>query len=96
MLNQAGGLAMRMNSGKVRVKGGFMQLHGKGTADILYFPRFVLGRVARPVWIETKNVPRDSHREQREAQEAFRDRVQALGHRYIHATTIDEGMEALK
>jgi hypothetical protein len=102
-LNQTGGLAMRMNSGKVRVKGGFMQLHEKGTADILFFPKSTVvwashedGRSMQPVWIETKNFKRDSHKDQREAQEAFRARVEALGHRYIHATTISEGMEALE
>lgn len=109
-LNKTGGLAMRMNSGKVRVKGGFMQLHGAGTADILFFPR-ATGKVAdpnvglhmldwridfrQPVWIETKNYRRDSHKAQREAQEAFRARVEALGHRYIHAITIEEGLAAL-
>jgi hypothetical protein len=79
-----------MNSGKVRVRGGFMQLHDKGTGDILCFPQ------GRPCWIETKAVKRDYHKEQYEAQNAFRERVEALGHRYIVARTIDEGLEALK
>ena len=98
-LNKMGGLAMRMNSGKVRVKGGFMQLHGKGTADILFFPKesapYYPDCIPPPVWIETKNYRRDSHKAQREAQEAFRARVEALGHRYIHAITIEEGLAAL-
>jgi hypothetical protein len=97
-LNKTGGLAMRMNSGKVRVKGGFMQLHEKGTADILFFPRprwtldFAIERC--PVWIETKSG--HSNKEQIENQAAFREKVEALGHRYIRATTIDEGLAALQ
>jgi hypothetical protein len=95
-LNRTGGLAMRMNSGRVRVKGGFMQLHEKGTADILFFPRpRSVGQYAEaPVWIETKSG--HSNREQIENQAAFREKVEALGHRYIRATTIDEGLEALR
>lgn len=99
-LNQTGGLALRMNSGKVRVRNGFMQLHGAGTADILFFPKdaspFYTDRAPQPVWIETKILKRDRHKAQREGQEAFKDRVEALGHRYIHATTIAEGLEALR
>ena len=94
-LNQTGGLAMRCNSGKVRVKGGFMQLHKAGTADILFFPRFG-GPVGyrQPCWIETKTGK--TNKEQVEAQGEFKRQVEALGHRYIRATTIDEGLEALK
>jgi hypothetical protein len=108
-LNETGGLALRMNSGKVRVRGGFMQLHEKGTADILFFPRsrqesakptlrplnwFI--EHGQPIWIETKNVKKDYHKEQQKAQEEFRIKVEALGHRYIRAMTIDEGLAALK
>jgi hypothetical protein len=94
-LNGTGGLAMRMNSGKVRVKGGFMQLHEKGTADILFFPRTKgFGGCEIPVWIETKSG--HSNKEQIENQAAFREKVEALGHRYIRATTIDEGLAALR
>lgn len=98
-LNQTGGLALRMNSGKVRVKGGFMQLHEKGTADILFFPRNNTGiewdiDYMRPVWIETKAVKREGHKEQREAQDAFRHRVEALGHEYVYCRSVAEGLEA--
>ena len=97
-LNQTGGLALRMNSGKVRVKRGFMHLHDAGTADILFFPRpdSEVAFAEVPVWIETKNYRREPHKAQREAQDAFRKRVEALGHRYIHAVTIDEGLAALR
>ena len=89
MLRQAGVLVLRMNSGKVRVRGGFMQLHEKGTADILCFPK------GGPVWLETKAVKRDYHKEQYEAQAAFRARVEALGHKYEVVRTIDEGLDAV-
>ena len=89
MIRQTGTLVLRMNSGKVKVRGGWMQLHEAGTADILCFPRGV------PVWIETKAVKREGHKDQREAQDAFRLRVEALGHRYVYARTLDEGLEAL-
>ena len=90
MIGQMGVMVLRMNAGKVKVRGGWMQLHKKGTADILCFPR---GRV---VWIETKDVPVDYHKEQRESQEAFRDDVLALGHEYHLVRTIDEGLEAVR
>jgi len=91
MLRQAGVLALRMNSGKVRVRGGFMQLHDKGTADILCFPEIE----GPAVWLETKAVKRDYHKEQYEAQAAFRARVEALGHKYAVVRTIDDGLLAV-
>lgn len=111
-LNQTGGMAIRMNSGKIRSGSHFIQLHEKGTADILFFPRTSdkvgaqkLGssgmewRIAwsvdfkQPCWIETKTGK--SNKEQIENQAAFKEKVEALGHRYIRATTIDEGLKAL-
>lgn len=90
MIRQMGIMCERMNSGKVKVRGGWMQLHSPGTADILAFPR---GRV---VWLETKNVKKDYHKEQQEAQAEFSERVMALGHEYATIRTIDEGLEVLK
>ena len=90
MIRQMGIFCERMNSGKVKVRGGWMQLHSAGTADILAFPR---GRV---VWLETKDVAKDYHKEQREAQEAFRERVIALGHECYTIRTIDEGVAVLR
>ena len=86
MIRQMGILCERMNSGKVKVRGGWMQLHSPGTADILAFPH---GRV---VWMETKDVKKDYHKEQREAQESFRERVIALGHECYTVRSIDEGI----
>lgn len=101
MLNQTGGLAMRMPVGKLKKGPYWIQLHEEGTADILFFPRNkIFGqRCAQPVWIETKdpeNGDRNTSKKRKEAQADFKAKVEALGHRYIRATTIDEGMEALK
>lgn len=49
----------RANSGKVRVKGGYMQLHEKGTPDLIGFTRkgqFVGIELKRP---ETRNAVND-------------------------------------
>ncbi len=87
MLTQAGVTAIRMQSGKVRVRGGWMMLAPAGTADILCFPR------RKPVtWIETKTLKG----ELREKQKEFRDHMTQLGHRYIVARSIDEGLEAIR
>ena len=89
MIREAGIFCERMNSGKVKVRGGWMQLHKKGTADILAFPH---GRV---VWLETKNVKKDYHKEQAEAQAEFGERVVALGHEYHVIRSVDEGLEVI-
>ena len=88
-LNQTGGMALRMNSGKVKVARGFVQLHEEGTWDILFFPRALCwsGRgslkPAQPIWIETKQPKGHTNKAQVDAQAAFKDKVEALGHRYI-------------
>ncbi len=90
MIRQMGILCERMNSGKVKVRGGWMQLHSAGTADVLCFPR---GRV---VWIEIKDARGHTNKEQVEAQAAFRDKVLELGHEYARITSIDQGLEAVR
>ena len=90
MYQQAGAIAFRMNSGKVKVRGGWMQLHSAGTADILCFPR---GRV---LWLETKDSKGHTNKEQVEAQAAFRDKVLEIGHEYFRITSIDQGLEAVR
>lgn len=87
MLRQMGHKAFRMNSGRVRVKGGWMHLAEKGTADILCFPR-----VGPVTWIETK-VGKNGMSED---QERFRDDVRAFGHRHLVARNLDEVREALQ
>lgn len=90
-LTGAGYFAMRLNSGRVRVRGGWLSLCPKGTADILVCPP-----MRPPVWVETKAVPRDYHREQVEAQDAFRERVTGLGHRYVKALSLEDMLNALE
>lgn len=101
-LNQTGGLALRMNSGTINIGKRYIHLHEEGTADILFFPRswrFTVTRgpdAERPVWIETK-IPDARTKKSRIAKQAeFRATVEALGHRYVMAKTIDEGLEALR
>ena len=89
MLNQAGHMAMRMPVGKVQKGKHWVQMHEEGTADLLVFPR--KGGV---VWLETKHPTGSTRKSRREAQDAFRQRVEALGHRYWRITTLDEGVSA--
>jgi hypothetical protein len=88
---EAGAMAYRMQCGRLRVRGGWMVFAEEGTADLLVFPRH--GGV---VWVETKDPTGKTAKERAEAQARFREKVEAMHHRYIRATTIDEGMEALR
>ena len=95
-LNVTGGMAMRMNSGTLRLPGRTIKMHDKGTADILFFPRNCHVRIAglpgTPVWIETKIGKNGQEPKQRE----FQLKVEALGHRYILASSVEQGLnEAL-
>ena len=83
-------MAWRCNAGRVKVRGGWMQLHSPGTADILAFPQ---GRV---VWLETKDPLGHTNQEQKESQENFRYKVTELGHEYYRVTSIDEALEVLR
>jgi hypothetical protein len=95
-LNQTGGLALRMNSGTINIGKRYIQLHEEGTADILFFPRLTCNeRSKTPVWIETKYGNARTKKSRIAKQAEFRATVEALGHRYILAKTIDEGLEAL-
>ena len=102
-LNQTGGLAMRMPVGKVKVGRHWVQMHEEGTADILFFPRnphpaglAYYSASLQPVWIETKDPKGSTSKERKAKQAEFRDQVEALGHRYIIAKSVDEALEALK
>jgi len=89
-LEKAGYFVLRLNSGKVRVRGGFMQLCPPGTADLLLcLPNRL------PIWMETKAVKKDHHKEQQAAQGAFRDRVEALGHTCITVRSLDDVLAVL-
>ena len=95
-LNVTGGMAMRMNSGTLRLPGRTIKMHDKGTADILFFPRNCHVRIAglpgTPVWIETKIGKNGQDADQL----LFQRKVEALGHRYILASSVEQGLnEAL-
>ena len=91
-LNQTGGYAIRMNSGKAKRGKYFIQLHEAGTADIMFFPRTsCTGEPKQPVWIETKIGEYGQTADQR----IFQLKVESLGHRYILAKSIDEGLAVL-
>ena len=99
-LNQSGGLALRMNSGKVKVKGGYVSLRRRYCRYSL-LPAQSDTTLCRgwyqpvwPVWIETKTGRTKPERVKKQAE--FRAKVEALGHRYILARTMDEGLEALR
>lgn len=78
-LKKAGIFAMRLNSGKVKVRGGWMTLCPEGTADIVVYPEPQSGFYDPVIWIETKQ----ADGKHRAAQLKFKDRVMALGHQYL-------------
>ena len=90
MYEQAGAMCFRMQSGKIPIGKRWIHLCDEGTADLLVFPR--IGPVT---WVETKDPNGSTPKARREQQQAFRERVEAIGHRYLRVTTIDEGMQAL-
>jgi hypothetical protein len=79
-LEGAGYFWLRLQSGKVKVRGGYMQLCPEGTADIVVFPSNVT------CWIETKKLDG----KQRAGQIEFEAKVKAAGHEYIVARSLDE------
>ena len=78
----------RLQSGKVAVKRGWMQLNPIGTYDFLVCPRkgFAIG------WIETKQLKGKLRPEQVE----FRDMVSELGHPTVTAESVDDVEKWLK
>lgn len=85
-LEGAGYFWLRLQSGKVKVRGGYMQLCPEGTADIVVFPANVI------CWIETKKVDG----KQRPAQIEFEAKAKAAGHRYLVARSLDEVRDFLR
>lgn len=75
----------RIQSGKVKVRGGWMQLAPEGTADIVVFPANGM-----PRWIELKAPNCTTAKARKKAQAAFAAQVRALGHRYRLCESLDE------
>src|ERR1035437_10025611 len=93
-LNQTGGYAIRMNSGKICMGKRWIQLHEAGTADILFFPLNIHTMSVCcpiPVWIETKL----GKYGQTTDQKLFQLKVEVLGHKYIMVRSIAECFDAL-
>lgn len=86
MLKQMGIWATRLQAGKVRVRGGWMQLCPTGTPDVLCRPS---GRV---VWIETKLGKYGQSVEQLE----FEHLAKEWGDEYHLCRTLDEVLEAIR
>ncbi len=86
-LTKTGRFFIRINSGKVKVSGGWMQLAPKGTADMLTFDH-----AGKCVWIETKHAKGVQSDEQID----FEMRVRLLGHTFILARCLDDVMEVLR
>lgn len=84
-LTKAGYFAMRLNSGAIKTRGRWISLCPAGTADVMVCPPNRL-----PIWIETKAEKGHTNPEQVKAQGAFRDQVEALGHTYIVARSLDD------
>ena len=98
--------AMRMNSGtrigEHKGKKWAIHMHAPGTADILAFlPSKIVGqradgrftyRLQSVIWIEVK----DATGKQSEIQKSFQAQVEAEGHRYIIARSIEDVLEALR
>jgi hypothetical protein len=93
-IRQMGHLCLRMNSGTMKKGKHWVKLHDAGTGDLLVFTRD--GRV---IWLETKKPKSEgghTNREQVEAQEEFRIRVESFGHVYRRVTSVDEGLDAIR
>lgn len=80
--------AMRMNSGAIQDKRGIpVRMHKPGTADVLAFDREAFrDKSFRPVWIECKA----PNGKQSDSQKKFQGKVEAEGHKYILAFSIDD------
>jgi hypothetical protein len=89
-LTKAGYFVLRLNSGVAKMGRYRVKLCPVGTADLVVFPPHAL-----PLWIETKAVKRDHHRNTREAQAEFAFKVEALGHKYVIARSLDDVLEKL-
>src|SRR5262245_42370766 len=86
----------RMNSGVVRVRGGFMRLAPEGTPDILAAPNVPEGMTAwecpKLLWIEVKK----PGGKLRPAQLAFGDRMRNRGHAWLCVESFHEVLDWLK
>lgn len=84
-LKMAGHLHFRMQSGHVKVRGGWMCLCPEGTADFLV----CLARCPN-AWVELKAEGQTTSKERIASQAAFAEDVRALGHHYCQCSSVAE------
>lgn len=87
-LGKLGMFYMRLQSGQVKVRGGFMHLCPTGTADLVVYPSkgFSVG------WIEMKQLKGV----QRKSQVEFQAKAEAAGHPYLVARSAEDVAKWLK
>ena len=90
-LNDAGYWAIRLNSGEAKRGKYRIKMCPSGTPDIL-----VLLSGGRCLWVETKDVKKDYHKEQQANQGDFHERLEGLGHRVVVARCLDDVLAALE
>jgi len=84
-LQMAGHKWLRLHSGIVRVKGGFMHSNEEGTADLVVFLK------DRPAaFIEVKVEGQATEKARQEKQAAFGADMTELGHHYAICKSVDE------
>lgn len=86
LLTSLGIFYMRLQSGMVKVRGAWMHLCPTGTADLILF----LGE--RVAWIEMKQLKGV----QRKSQVEFQAKVEAAGHPYLVARSVEDVANWLK
>lgn len=79
---------MRLQSGMVKVKNGWMHLCPTGTADLVVFP----GKGFGVGWIELKQLKGT----QQKSQVEFQAKAKAAGHPYLIARSVDDVKAWLK
>lgn len=84
-LNISGHRFFRMNSGRVKVRGGWMHLAPEGCADFL----ICLSRCP-PAWCEVKCEGQTTTAKRKAAQAAFADDMKALGHAHRICNSVAE------
>lgn len=88
-LNKTGTFFLRLNSGKVAVKRGWMHLCPEGTSDFLIC-------TPEPRWVELKAPGQTTKASRKLAQAAFASRVEGLGHRHAFVTSVGELIDFLE
>lgn len=83
-LVRTGAFFFRMNSGKVKVRGGWVYLCPPGTADYLVF------QGAMPCWAEIKKPGKVALTPDVKRQGAFAEKVQSMGHRHAQVQSLEE------